>query len=429
MANLLYRLSAKTYNDKSEVLVRFYSGNFEQSAKTRISVPIKYWNAHERRLSYSTRYYTQEVAEVAALQKQLDALARHIMDEYLQTTIPEKGWLQRVIDLYSGRETQPSEDRVRLSDKFPEYVTAKNLDVATAHKYEGVQRLLDRYGEKYGVLYADTFCTKDIERIATFMREETYKRSFGRNKANEREITTSRSQNTISSRLRCIRAVCHWIKNKAFDEYKIPTEVYGRPIYLTLEERDQIYAYKELSPAMAIQRDIFIFQCNIGCRVSDLIEFTQDNLTGDGFLQYIMHKGRKNREVTVRVPLTPIAKEIIARYADQQRGGKLLPFIAKQPYNRAIKEVMQSAGLNRQVLVLDKKTNTYEAKPLWQVSASHIARKTFMSAMFKATKSERITSAFTGHADGSKAFKRYTDVDDDMMLDAIQNIISDKAPE
>ncbi len=55
-----------------------------------------------------------------------------------------------------------------------------------------------------------------------------------------------------------------------------------------------------------------------------------------------------------------------------------------------------------------------EYKPLWEVTSSHTARKTFIEAMFRETKSERITSAFTGHADGSRAFSRYTDVDDDM---------------
>ena len=42
--------------------------------------------------------------------------------------------------------------------------------------------------------------------------------------------------------------------------------------------------------------------------------------------------------------------------------------------------------------------------------------------MFKATKSERITSAFTGHSEGSRAFGRYTEVDDEMKIAVLKEM-------
>ena len=73
-------------------------------------------------------------------------------------------------------------------------------------------------------------------------------------------------------------------------------------------------------------------------------------------------------------------------------------------------------------MVQDSKTLQTVPKKLWEIASSHMARRTFMANVFKQTKSERITSAFTGHVDGSRAFSRYTQVDDDMKLDVLKNM-------
>ena len=125
--------------------------------------------------------------------------------------------------------------------------------------------------------------------------------------------------------------------------------------------------------------------------------------------------------ITVRVPLSAIAQEIISRYASID-STRLLPFIHPNNYNEAIHEVAKLAGLDRIVMVQNRLTMLPEYHPLYEVTTSHTARKTFIEAMFRETKSERITSAFTGHADGSRAFSRYTDVDDDMKKEILGHL-------
>ena len=78
------------------------------------------------------------------------------------------------------------------------------------------------------------------------------------------------------------------------------------------------------------------------------------------------------------------------------------------------------------VLVQNKHTYANEMKPICDIAASHLARRTFMANMFKQTKSERIVSSFTGHARGSAAFSRYADVDDDMKREIISGIDAKK---
>ena len=151
------------------------------------------------------------------------------------------------------------------------------------------------------------------------------------------------------------------------------------------------------------------------------MSLTTDNLTNDGFLQYIQQKLRKSKPIVVRVPLTDTAKEIIAKYAGQP-DNRLLPFISDIKYNVAIKKVLRAAGITRTVIVQNKLTYEEEPRAICDIAASHLARRTFMGNMFKKVKSERIVSAFTGHAARSQAFSRYTDVDDEMKRQIIQEI-------
>lgn len=91
-----------------------------------------------------------------------------------------------------------------------------------------------------------------------------------------------------------MRAFYKWCReqglttNDPFAKYNgKTTERYGTPYYITIEERDQIADY-DLSdnPSLEVQRDIFIFQCLIGCRVSDLISMTRDSPI-NGAIEYI----------------------------------------------------------------------------------------------------------------------------------------------
>lgn len=105
--------------------------------------------------------------------------------------------------------------------------------------------------------------------------------------------------------------------NNPFDQYQIAQPMYGDPFYLTLEERDKVY-YADLNGMGAnypVYRDIFMFQCLIGCRVSDLNRLTKANIV-DGCVEYIPQKTKLEHAGTVRVPLNQKALDILERYKD-----------------------------------------------------------------------------------------------------------------
>ena len=89
----------------------------------------------------------------------------------------------------------------------------------------------------------------------------------------------------------------------------MPPDRYGSPIYLTLDDVQKIYtADLSEAPHLAIQRDIFVFQCNVGCRIGDLLRLKKRDVI-NGAIEYIPTKTIKENARTVVVPLNSAAQE------------------------------------------------------------------------------------------------------------------------
>lgn len=239
----------------------------------------------------------------------------------------------------------------------------------------------------------------------------------------------ARGQNSVADMLTRFRSFIIWASdngytiNNPFKKFTIGEIVYGTPIYISNEERKKLYE-TDMSdnPALATQRDIFIFQCLIGCRVSDLMKMTRKNII-DNSIEYIPRKTKEERPITVRVPLNQTVLEIIERYKDPERSA-LFPFYTEQKYNVKIKEAFKRAGLDRMVTTIDQKTREEIQKPLYEVASSHMARRTFIGNIYKKVKDPNLVGALSGHKEGSKAFGRYRTIDDDMKKELI-NLLDD----
>lgn len=233
-----------------------------------------------------------------------------------------------------------------------------------------------------------------------------------------------RGLNTVADMLTRFRAFILWAidnghtTNNPFKHFTIGEIVYGTPIYITNEERTQLLeADLSGNKEVETQRDIFIFHCFIGCRVSDLFKMTYRNIIGDA-IEYIQRKTKEDRPVTVRVPLSKTAVALIDKYREEGRES-LFPFSTEQHYNRKIKEAFRLAGLNRTVTVLDQRTRQEVQKPIYEVTSSHMARRTFIGNIYKKVKDPNMVGALSGHKEGSRAFARYRNIDDDMKKEMI----------
>ena len=201
--------------------------------------------------------------------------------------------------------------------------------------------------------------------------------------------------------------------------FEMPSEQYGSPVYLTLDDVDVI-ARADFSDdkELEIQRDIFVFQCNVGCRIGDLLRLKKRDII-NGAVEYIPTKTIKERAKTVVVPLNAIAMSIVEKYKDDP-GDQLLPFISSQNYNENIKTILEKAEITYLVTKLDSVTRTESKVPINEMASGHMARSTFIGNIYKLVRDPNLVSALTGRAEGSRAFNRYRDIDIDMKKDLVK---------
>lgn len=188
--------------------------------------------------------------------------------------------------------------------------------------------------------------------------------------------------------------------------------MYGPPIYITVDERKKVYITDfSFDPALEKQRDIFVLQCLLGCRISDLYRMTKRSII-DGAVEYMPRKTKDGNPVVVRVPLLTATKEILDKYKDLP-GDAILPLVSQQKYNIAIKKILKHAGIDRTVTWLNPTTGEPEPRPIYEVLSSHSARKAFAGNMYKNVMDPNQVCALTGHKEGSKAFNRYRMIDEE----------------
>lgn len=172
------------------------------------------------------------------------------------------------------------------------------------------------------------------------------------------------------------------------------------PICLVTAELDRLQA-TELEGKLAEVRDLFLLQCSLGCRQSDLRRITGAHASA-GVFEYIPAKTRGQSHRVVSVPLNRRAAAILRENPGIVEVARTIPLTE---YNRLIKAAAKAAGLDRPVCtyVRDKE----ETLPLWRLLSSHAARRTFISTLLNAGVQERVIKDMDGHSADSKAFRRY----------------------
>lgn len=60
-------------------------------------------------------------------------------------------------------------------------------------------------------------------------------------------------------------------------------------------------------------------------------------------------------------------------------------------------------------------TGETEHKSIADIASSHMARRTFVGNLYKKVKDPNLVGKLSGHKEGSRAFARYRDIDDDMI--------------
>jgi len=200
--------------------------------------------------------------------------------------------------------------------------------------------------------------------------------------------------------------------------YQMPKQKYGDPIFIKSHERDQLFKHVFKQEHLTRVRDMFVFQCLVGCRISDLLSFTKNNIR-DNTLFFILQKNRAKKNETISVPLRHEAQEIIGRY--NCPSGKLFPTICPQSYNKYLKEIFTEVGITRIVTRLNPTTNEPEEIPINVIASSHMGRRAFIGNLFGKIDIPIIAS-MSGHSENSRSFSRYYTVNPEHKKDALDKL-------
>ena len=187
--------------------------------------------------------------------------------------------------------------------------------------------------------------------------------------------------------------------------------MYDAPIFLRCEELKRVM---KSSVPMKLQwaKNIFVLNCAIGCRISDLLRLSMANIamSDDGipYVHYMPSKTARlqstNLEVTT--PLIEPAVNIINSTGLKLMGQNL--HYGKQRYNKALRDLLKFCDITRQVSLFNPESGNNEYRPLCEVASSKLARKTHIDMLNKV----QINYYAAGlHRAGSDAVFRYTNLE------------------
>lgn len=291
-------------------------------------------------------------------------------------------------------------------------IDSKKLFVEAYKQFLDVKRneKRERTIQKYNTL---------LDHLQTFEKEKHYKLSFDTINLQFYEKFTAylmkdleHSNNTIGKYISSLKTFLHWAVDRKlnthidftrFKVYNDKTDI----VVLTEKELMDIYSLdfsdiEDLTQRKTLQkvRDVFCFQCFTGQRFSDIENLKRDDIKNDSWFLHTY----KTKDI-IEIPLTPLAKEILARYKNDP---KPLPVISHQKTNDFIKDVCEEAKINEPMtLVRYRGHERIETKkPKNEFITTHTARRTFVTlSLEKGMKPDTIME-ITGHT-SYKTFKKY----------------------
>ena len=435
---------------KVPVYVRLVNSRYyDKKVKTNLIVRQNLWDSKREMVKYKALYdeklrkkINDEITNIR------NYILRKFNLEECSTNLPSS-WLSDCINNYYSNKIcnkingvakngipTPNVDEYDFFKLYEKFQERQEISESRSRQYKVLKCTLERYQlyvrstSSSDTNYMIKLSNIDSDFLSEFYsyveNEHIYYKEFPEvfSSTNKKVAPKPRSKNTMTDLFKKFRAFLNWcfvqeyISTKPFSKFKLDSETYGTPFYLTLDELKLVYEtnFKD-DPILNIQKDIFVFQCCVGCRVGDLMNLKKTDII-NGNIEYIPNKTIKEIGKTVVVPLNNMAKGIVDKYFNILNS-ELLPFSSPQKYNEDIKKILEKCEITRLVSVLDPLTRREKKVPINTIATSHMARRTFIGNIYKKVKDPNLVASLTGHTEGSKAFSRYRDIDTEMKKELV----------
>lgn len=400
MASINFRTRGKNIPNAS-IYITFRNGrNCILEINSGITVPNSDWIAKGNTRNIAAFGNKLEV------QQKLNDLRAKVTTELNRTSNYTKGWLQGIVNAFHGiaevnGETQAEPTFAEMIESYIDHILNVEQDPCTpntAKSYRATKARIEKFDaykghvhkvNEIGATYRGEFIhwARTVEKYAP----ATYQKSVKQIKTTVthcQEMGMEIDESLLKKITRRKGGV------KRIDARR-------KPLHINLEEIDCLMDYKG-PEYLENARDWLVVSCWTGCRVSDLLHLTEENIeitiTGDKAIRYKQSKTQK--EVTT--PFHPHLERITARH-----GGSFPRKISDQKYNKYIKQLCEQVGMNeliegeKKMMVMVNgeivKRTVKGIFPKHELIVSHIGRRSFATNHYGKMPSEMIMMV-TGHS-------------------------------
>jgi integrase len=219
------------------------------------------------------------------------------------------------------------------------------------------------------------------------------------------------SDNTVGKYVKGVKEFVNWSIDSQFANRKYYSKVkiskVSKDIVVYSEQELQSIINLNLSdnPKLSLAKDIMVFGCFTGLRVSDLLSVKKTNVV-NGVLKVSPGKTQKSGKV-LSIPLAPAALEVYERYQNT-RGERLFPFISDRTFASRMVDISKLAGIGGTEEVHTLKGGKVEVNLVDRSTlfSPHRLRATFITIMLKSGVPAEQVMKLSGHSSYS-SFQRY----------------------
>lgn len=410
-----YSFRLKYPNQEKETLI-YFTASFKNEGKTFVystgeKIEPRYWGFQNKmplsrgNISQFSKSIKLQLDRHSNLFMETESLFKKIKEDFTSKV------LKKVFDEEFKKVTTGSNNFFESYDEFTsEKSKNKEWSLATIKRYKNIRNLLINFekSKKYKLTF-NTINDKFYSEFTSYCLDDL-----------------NHINNTYSRNLGLIKTFMFWsLKNKytyndTFQHFKKLEKVITKQIALTIEDLNTLLEFEFDTERLQKVRDVFVFACVTGMRYGELSLIKRSNVVNGN----IILKEDKDRSKQAReIPLTNISKIILKKYDYQ------LPLIANQKQNEYIKEIFKKMGYvdSVQKVTTKGRENIKTEMLFYERISTHTARRTFITMMKRAGKSDKLTASITGHTD-MKTLNEYYQVDDLEKKEAMDKVFSVQLP-
>lgn len=310
-----------------------------------------------------------------------------------------------IFDLERGRHLQKNGTRLKSG---------------SIQNYKSMRTVVEKFilYKSFELRIADlSRCTKQ-----QFKSEQLYWKKFHQKISDFMYRDCDHYDNYVGATFKLIRSFLNYLhKEKGIDikEFHKKFHVVSEQIpFVTLNpEQLNFLIYDKdfengLPKRLKTPKDIFVFGCTVGLRISDLMLLSNANLERV-FGNYYLKVQSKKTHVITKIKLPDYAIEILQRYNRQKT---IFPSYHLFTLNKHFREIAELAGWT--YIVPKKRQKRGIQKTLRQINkqvdfrfcdliTTHTMRRTAITTLLNLGMPEHMVRKISGHSAGSKEFFRY----------------------